>query len=463
MGNDTSSNMESHPLIGSGAAAGHDPVHKDSLVTEGSQETHLFSEEPSVTALRNRAAAHVDVLCMACTSATCDFKPTKLKRRALGEHDILIDMKYCGVCHSDLHRAADHNAAAGATLWPCVPGHELAGLCAEVGSGVTKFRVGDQVGVGCMVDSCQECDQCSAGEEQKCSKLVGTYNGTDKGSGRAESFPKGSHTLGGYTDKMVVDENFGILIPAGYPLECAGPVMCAGITMYEPLKKHGVQPGSHVGIVGLGGLGQMGIKLGAALGCTVTVISRSDSKRDYALNKCGADHFIVSSESSQMASAAGQIDLILNTIPSYHDYCQYNSLLSSKPGAKQVLLGLHKGIGAAMVVDKVLCGKSKVGMSAIGGIKNTQEVVDLCAKNDIKPDIKVVPVTELNHVYTLLDSGNKDNLRYVLDLEGTLTQDAHDEWPTDIQPPTLSPVEGSITLCGVLCECLWLLCCCKAC
>ena len=206
--NDTSSNMESQPLIGSGAAAGQDSVYQDTLVTEGSQETHI------------------DVLCMACTSATCDFKPTKLKRRALGKHDILIDMKYCGVCHSDLHRAADHNAAAGATLLPCVPGHELAGVCAEVGAGVTKFRVGDQVGVGCMVDSCQECAMCSAGEEQKCSKKVGTYNDRDKGSGRAESFPKGSHTLGGYTDKMVVDENFGILIPASYPLECAGTSCC---------------------------------------------------------------------------------------------------------------------------------------------------------------------------------------------------------------------------------------------
>jgi len=444
----TDADMESQPLIGSEPLIGVGAASGESLENE---DVYLAP------------AAHIDVLCMGCSSATCDFKPMKLKRRTVGKHDILIDMKYCGVCHSDLHAAADHNAGIGATNYPCVPGHELAGVCTEVGAGVTKFRVGDHVGVGCMVDSCLDCPQCTAGEEQKCSKHVGTYNGADNGSGRAETFPAGGHTLGGYCTKMVVDENFGILIPSGYPLECAGPVMCAGITMYDPLKKSGVQAGSHVGIVGLGGLGQMGIKLAKALGCTVSVISRSDSKRDYAVTTCGADKFIVSSDAEQMRSGAGTMDIILNTIPSYHDYCQYNSLLSEKPLAKQILLGLHKGIGAAMVVDKLLCGKSKVGMSGIGGIQNTQEVVDLCAKNDIRPDIKVMPVTDLNLVYELLDKGNKDNMRYVLDLEGTLTEENHNGWPQGIEPPVLAPVEGSITMCGVFCECLWLLCCCKAC
>eukprot|EP00656_Telonema_subtile_P003877 TRINITY_DN11755_c0_g1_i1.p1 TRINITY_DN11755_c0_g1~~TRINITY_DN11755_c0_g1_i1.p1 ORF type:complete len:311 (+),score=48.73 TRINITY_DN11755_c0_g1_i1:283-1215(+) len=310
-----------------------------------------------------------------------------------------------------------------------------------------------------MVDSCQECSACKSGEEQNCSKQVGTYGSLDNGSGRAESYPKGRQTLGGYTTRMVVDERFAIRIPESYPLEYAGPVMCAGITTYDPLKKYGVKKGSTVGIIGLGGLGQMGIKLAKVLGARVTVVSRSDSKKAYAL-EIGADEFIVSANPEQMLAGQGSLDLILNTIPSYHDYCEYNSLL--KGCGKQILLGLHKGIGAAMIMDQVRCGSSKVGMSAIGGVANTQEVIDLCAKHNIKPDVKVVPVRDLNQVYTLLDNGGAGNLRYVLDLKGTLTTETHDAWE-DCEPPVLAEPEGAISVCAVLCECCWLFWCCKTC
>lgn len=203
----------------------------------------------------------------------------------------------------------------GGVKFPCVPGHELSGVVEKVGSKVTKFKVGDHVGVGCMVDSCLKCKQCKGGQEQKCGKQVGTYQAKDQ-NGRAECFPKGSHTLGGYTTKMVVHEHFAINIPKDYPLECAGPVMCAGITMFDPLKVHGVGKGSNVGIVGMGGLGILGVRIAKAMGCKVTAISRSSAKRDLACSHTlGADSYVVSSDPQDMNANRGSLDLILNTIP----------------------------------------------------------------------------------------------------------------------------------------------------
>jgi len=199
--------------------------------------------------------SEIETLCMACADPTCDFKPQAFRRRAVGPNDILIDMKYCGVCHSDLHFAAGHVPKfAMPASYPCVPGHELAGVCVAVGSSVTKVQVGQKIGVGCMVDSCQSCGSCKKGEEHMCMKQsVGTYGF----KGERSKTPCG-YTLGGYTQKMVVDENFAVIIPESYPLEAAGPVMCAGVTMYDPLVKLGAGPGSKVGVCGLGGLGVMG-------------------------------------------------------------------------------------------------------------------------------------------------------------------------------------------------------------
>jgi uncharacterized zinc-type alcohol dehydrogenase-like protein len=348
----------------------------------------------------------VDALCMACSDQSCDFKPVVLPRRPLGDYDVLIDMKYCGVCHSDLHKAANHNM--GATQYPCVPGHELAGVCAAIGPKVTKIQVGMHVGVGCMVDSCLECQACTQGEEQKCKSYVSTYGGVDKGSGRAFS-PIG-YTLGGYTTKHVVHERFAIIIPRSYPLEAAGPVMCAGITMYDPLKKLGARPGTRVGIVGLGGLGVMGIKLAKALGCTVTAISRKPAKQHIA-TQCEADCFILSSDGSQMSAARGSLHIILNTIPVYHDYDSYTALLGDN--GKQVILGLHKGIVAAFALGTLSGGCARVMHSAIGGIQNTQEVMDLCARHNIVPELQVVPCEKINEVYSKLDSANDSGQRCV--------------------------------------------------
>lgn len=273
---------------------------------------------------------NIDVLCMACTGPECDFKPVQMQRRPVGPHDVLIKMKFCGVCHSDLHFAGGHipDYAMPASYDPgCVPGHELAGVVEAVGAEVTTVSVGMRVGVGCLVDSCRSCRKCRNGEEQMCIRqAVGTYGSKvdttpSQRNKQGRSATPCGYTLGGYTSKMVVDEHFAIRIPDGYPLEAAGPVMCAGITMYDPLVKLNAGAGTHVGVAGLGGLGQLGIKIAKAMGCKVTVISRSEAKRAHAIS-CGADAYIASSSADDLIAASGSLDIILNTIPCYHDYDQ---------------------------------------------------------------------------------------------------------------------------------------------
>lgn len=362
----------------------------------------------------------IDVLCLACDSPAGDFTVRSMRRRTPNPHDVVIDMKYCGVCHSDLHFAAGQMAGVtGAVEYPMCPGHELAGIVKAVGAEVTRFRVGDQIGVGCMIDSCGTCARCEAGEEQKCASQVATYGGKDK-SGRAAQVPAGRQTLGGYTDTFVVNERFGIKIPDGYPLEAAGPVMCAGVTMFDPINTFGAKNGTRVGIVGLGGLGQMGVKIAKARGCVVTVISGHASKERFAL-ECGADRFVVSSSDDDMRRNAKSLDLILNTVPVYHDYHKYRNLLVDK-GGRQVLLGLHVGFIGALLAGGIVGKKSTLAGSAIGGIRATQEVMDLCAAHDIKPDVEVVPVTDIHRVYQSLDDQNDSGKRFVLDLAGTMTR-----------------------------------------
>jgi D-arabinose 1-dehydrogenase-like Zn-dependent alcohol dehydrogenase len=394
---------------------------------------------------------NIETYVMACSDPSCNFKPMKLQRRPVGDYDVLIDMKYCGVCHSDLHTAANHLKGISPSKYPCVPGHELAGICTAVGPKVTKVKVGQKIGVGCMVDSCKKCSACKRGEEQMCSKQVGTYNGKDNGSGRAAS-PLG-YTIGGYTEKMVVDEDFAIIIPDKYPLEYAGPVMCAGITMYDPMQRQGVKAGSCVGIVGLGGLGQMGIKIAKALGCEVTVISRSAKKEEFA-KKCGADKFVVSTSEDDMQKAKRSLDLILNTIPVYHKYVEYNRLLKKK-GGRQVLLGLHAGIAGAMITNMVTFNHSRVLHSGIGGIQATQDVINLCAEHSIYPDIKVVPVDELNSIYEKLDGNNDEGIRYVLDIANTLNENT--ELKYNAEAPKLGAFSGGISPFAAVREAAWLL------
>ena len=375
---------------------------------------------------------------MGAKDASCTFEPVRLKRRPLSELDVLIEMKYCGVCHSDLHIAAGHmQNLTGEVEYPCVPGHELAGVVKEIGSKVTKFSVGDHIGVGCMVDSCLECSNCKGGEEQKCSKQVGTYAAKDW-SGRAFT-PERKQTLGGYTTIMVVQERFGIKIPKTYPLEMAGPVMCAGITMYDPLKAFGAKAGDKVGIVGLGGLGVMGVKLAKALGCNVIAISRSDSKKAFA-ESCGASGFLASSNQQQMDENYKSFDLILNTIPAAHDESIYTNLVKSS--GYHVLLGLNPSMLGAFMVKSLTFGYSKVTMSGIGGIVNTQEVIDLCDKNKIYPEIEIHGVTELNRIYEKLDSNNDAGKRYVLDIANTLNESTFSKKADLGEPTKISPMEA---------------------
>ena len=230
-----------------------------------------------------------------------------------------------------------------------------------------------------MVDSCFNCSACKAGEEQKCTKQVGTYNAPS--TPRSESYPTGGRTLGGYTNLMVVHEQFAIIIPDDYPLACAGPVMCSGVTLYDPLVRYGATKGSNVAIIGIGGLGIIGMKIAKAMGCKVTAISRSpvsSEKGQTAVLKCKIDSYIQSTDSKQMTSHAGSYDIILNTIPNEHDYTIYNPLLAKN--GKHIILGLNTGLVAGIIVDAITCGSSKVKGSVIGSIKATQEVINLCNK-----------------------------------------------------------------------------------
>jgi uncharacterized zinc-type alcohol dehydrogenase-like protein len=270
-------------------------------------------------------------------------------------------MHYVGACHTDVHHARNEAAPLMPARYPCVPGHELAGVVAEVGSAVTLFKVGDHVGVGCMVDSCLECAACKRGEEQLCSRQVSTYGA--KPTPRSAVPPSApQHTLGGYTSAFVVHERFAVRIPKSYPLAAAGPVMCAGITLFDPLRRHKAGPGTRVAIVGLGGLGAIGCKIAHAMGCTVTAVTRSQAKADFALTKCSAHSSLLSNDPAAMAAALGTFDLVLNTIPVEHDWSIYTPLLT--PSGKQVLLGLHSGLVAGIVAG-AMCGGRVVG-SGIG-------------------------------------------------------------------------------------------------
>lgn len=376
----------------------------------------------------------IDVLCMACADASCDFRPVKLARRAPGDYDVTIEMHYCGVCHSDLVVAAGHLGFVDKVQYDCVPGHELAGLVSAVGSRVTKFKVGQKIGVGCMVDSCRNCSGCKNDQENKCMKQTGTYNGPDN-NGRAAVWPPKSKTLGGYSDIMVVNENYGILIPETYPLEAAGPVMCAGITMYDPMRQLGVKKGDRIGICGIGGLGVMGIKIAKALGCTVTVISRGTLKEKTGRD-AGGDHYINSKTKEGLMEGAGSLDVIINTIPVYHDYVSYQVLLDKKSKiGKQVILGLHEGLVGCMAANAVTFGKSRLMASGIGGIKATQDVINLCSEHNITPNLKVMPCSALNDIYAKLDGANDEGLRYVLDIKNTLKENSVQSEPKPVFEP----------------------------
>ncbi|MFF7448707.1 MULTISPECIES: alcohol dehydrogenase catalytic domain-containing protein [unclassified Streptomyces] len=324
------------------------------------------------------------VAAYAAPSAKAPLERTTIERRAVREFDVLIDIKFAGICHSDIHQARE---GWGEAIFPMVPGHEIAGVVSEVGPGVTKFQVGDRVGVGCLVDSCRECDSCKAGEEQYCTGgNVGTYNAIGK---------DGEPTYGGYSEKVVVDENFVVRIPEGIALDEAAPLLCAGITLYSPLKHWNAGPGKKVAIVGLGGLGHMGVKIAHALGAEVTVLSQSLRKKDDGL-KLGADHYYATSDPKTFEELAGTFDLIVSTVSAPMDFGALLSLLR-RDGALVNVGAPEEPI--ALNLFSVIGGRKTLAGSMIGGIAETQEMLDFCAEHQLGAEIELIRADEINDAY----------------------------------------------------------------
>ncbi|MFE9439521.1 NAD(P)-dependent alcohol dehydrogenase [Streptomyces sp. NPDC006602] len=324
---------------------------------------------------------------------------TTIERRAVREFDVLIDIKFAGICHSDIHQARE---GWGEAIFPMVPGHEIAGVVSEVGPGVTKFKVGDRVGVGCLVDSCRECDNCKAGQEQHCTGgSVGTYNAIGK---------DGEPTYGGYSTHVVVDENFTVRIPDGLSLDVAAPLLCAGITTYAPLKQWGAGPGKKVAVIGLGGLGHMGVKIAHALGAEVTVLSQSLRKKDDGL-KLGADHYYATSDPKTFEELAGSYDLIVSTVSAPLDFGAYLSLL--KTGGALVNVGAPEE-PIALNLFSLIGGNKILAGSAIGGIAETQEMLDFCAEHGIGSEIELIGASEINDAYERVVSSDV-RYRFVID------------------------------------------------
>lgn len=334
-------------------------------------------------------------------STDAHMVPYHFERRDLRENDVSIEILYSGVCHSDLHTV---NGDWGPQPYPLVPGHEIVGKVLEVGSAVTSYQVGDHVAVGCMVDSCQECDQCHHHEEQFCRKgMTPTYGAPDRLSGEI--------TQGGYSKHIVVREEFVLRVPEALDLTRTAPILCAGITTYSPLRTWGVTQGSRVGVIGLGGLGHMAVKLAVAMGAEVTVISRSKSKEEDA-KTLGAKGILASTETKSMAAAAGSFDLIIDTVPVKHDLNIYTPLLDID--GSLVIVGQVGLLEEPLTVPLVM-GRRRVAGSLIGGIQETQEVLDFCAEHNIHPECQMIKPSEINDAFASLEKGDVAH-RFVMDM-----------------------------------------------
>jgi uncharacterized zinc-type alcohol dehydrogenase-like protein len=339
------------------------------------------------------------VAAYAAPAAKAPLERTTIERRPVGEHDVAIDIKYSGICHSDIHQARE---GWGEAIFPMVPGHEIAGVVTEVGPGVTKYAVGDRVGVGCMVDSCRECDNCKAGLEQYCTRgMVATYNGLDS---------DGEPTYGGYSTGIVVDENYVVRIPDSLPLDVAAPLLCAGITLYSPLRHWNAGPGAKVAIVGLGGLGHMGVKIAHALGAEVTVLSQSLRKKDDGL-RLGADHYYATSDPATFEQLTGAFDLIVSTVSAPLDFGAYLSLL--KTGGALVNVGAPED-PISLNLFSVIGGRKTLAGSMIGGIAETQEMLDFCAEHGFGAEIELIRAEQINEAYERVLSSDV-RYRFVID------------------------------------------------
>lgn len=337
----------------------------------------------------------------AAQSATAPLADWIIERRSPKPHDVQIEILYCGVCHSDLHTVRNE---WGGTIYPVVPGHEIVGRVSAVGNHVTKFKVGDLAGIGCMVDSCRECDNCKEGLEQYCTVgMVGTYNGKERdGSGI---------TYGGYSKQILAHEDFVLHISDKQPLEGIAPLLCAGITTYSPLRHWKVGKGDKVGVVGLGGLGHMAVKLAASMGAEVTMLSHSPSKEADA-KKLGADKFLLTSDKAQLKSATNYFDFILDTVSAEHDYNLYLGML--RTNGVMVCVGAPTK-PAQIPAFNLIFGRRTLAGSLIGGIPETQEMLDYCAAHNIVSDVEVIKMSEINEAYERMLKGDV-KYRFVIDM-----------------------------------------------
>jgi uncharacterized zinc-type alcohol dehydrogenase-like protein len=343
----------------------------------------------------------------AASDAKSPLKPYEFERRAPGPYDVLIDIAYCGVCHSDIHQARDewHN-----TVWPCLPGHEIVGHVTQAGEHVTKFKVGDAVGVGCMVDSCRNCTACQAGLEQYCEGphgFLATYNGPFKADG--------SNTFGGYSTNVVVNEDFVLRIPEGMDLASTAPLLCSGVTTFSPLRHWKIGAGHKVAIVGIGGLGHVAIQIAKALGAEVVAVTTSPEKTEDAKH-FGASDVIVSTDHAAMAKHARSFDYLLSTIPDPHDINPYVQLL--KRDGIMTIVGMLAPMAAPIATGEIAFARRSVSGSLIGGIAETQEILDFCSEHGIRSHVQPIRLEEINDAF---DRVVKKQVRYrfVIDLAAT--------------------------------------------
>lgn len=337
----------------------------------------------------------------AAKNATDNLEPFSFDRRTPDSHDVKIEILYCGVCHSDLHTV---RSEWGSPNYPIVPGHEIVGKVLEIGSDVKNFKVGDLAGVGCFVDSCRECHNCHEGEEQYCEKgMTGTYGSIDRKGGKP--------TYGGYSENIVVDEKYILKVPKNLDLKGVAPLLCAGITTYSPLKYLGVGKGHKVAVVGLGGLGHMAVKFAASFGAEVTMLSTSKSKEADA-KKLGAHHFELTSEKETMEKLKNSFDFIINTVSAPHDYNSFVNLL--KTNGTMIIVGAPPS-PIQILGFSLIGGRRSIMGSLIGGIKETQEMLDYCSEHNIISDVEVIDIQEINTAYERMLKGDV-HYRFVIDL-----------------------------------------------
>mmetsp|Transcript_18061 Transcript_18061/g.44882 ORF Transcript_18061/g.44882 Transcript_18061/m.44882 type:complete len:355 (+) Transcript_18061:1722-2786(+) len=328
----------------------------------------------------------------------------EIERRAPGPKDVVINIKYSGICHSDLHQA---RSEWGPSIYPMVPGHEIVGIVEEVGAEVTGFKVGQRAGVGCFVESCRKCVQCEKSHGQYCPEMVVTYNG---------KFPDGTPTYGGYSAKIVVDEAYTLHVPEHLDFKATAPLLCAGITVYSPFRHYGLKAGESVGVLGLGGLGHMAVKIARAMGCKVTIITRSADKAKEAIEKLGAHDAIITSEEGAIAKRASSLDFILDTVSAAHSLKDYLPLM--KVNGRFILVGVPSEPFALNSFDVVM-KRLTVGGSLIGGIEETQEMLDFCGEHNIVADIELISCEKVNEAYERLARSDV-RYRFVLDIENTI-------------------------------------------